>query len=450
MIAQILNNEFLLGAAENTRLGLKKTLEDRERRVEAAESPLSELGTEELQEVMVELDRAVRDAEANDTGDPQSTTIWMPREPILAIIQSELTRLAEERPKAIETEPEGPASRRIADENTETREDGRRAFGAFEVTRPKILSDPRWLWSGVVIAWNAFKKKAEFGGLPERPVAIADDAQILLVGDWGSGLPRARAVAHQMRLTLDAGKAARREQHVIHLGDVYYTGSKREYEEHFLANWPVQTGEDIASYTLCGNHDMYSGGHAYYATALADPRFARQAGKSVFALANGSWQILALDSSYQDQHLHGAQPAWIGQQLEAADRRRTMLLSHHQLWSAYENAGDGLRPDVTQMLAAGKIDAWLWAHEHRCLTYGPRENLAFSGCVGHGGIPEYLIAREGDPYPPGLRYDYRAKHGTGIEPWNTFGFAVLELEGPNITIRYIDEDGRNHHEETLP
>ena len=450
MIAQIVNDEFLLSAAEDTRLGLKSTLESRARRGERDDSPLADIPTGEIKEVIAKLDRAVANEEARDDAGPQDTAMWMPREPILAIVQTELSRFAAARPDALIADPDGPVPQRIAYGQAQIGVEGRRAFGAYEVTRPKILSDPRWLWSGVVIAWNAFKAKAPFGGLPEQPVPIAEDARLLLVGDWGSGLPRAQAVAHQMREVLDAGKAEGREQHVIHLGDVYYTGAKHEYEQNFLAHWPVRTDEGIASYTLCGNHDMYSGGHAYYATALADPRFAHQGRKSVFALANSSWQLLGLDSSYEDRSLHGDQPAWIRRQLDAADGRRTMLLSHHQLWSAYENAGEKLRPDVEGMLVAGQIDAWLWAHEHRCLTYEPRENLPFSGCIGHGGIPEYLIAREGDPYPPGLRYDYRAKHGTGIEPWNTFGFAVLELDGPNATLRYIDENGRHHHEEILP
>ena len=48
---------------------------------------------------------------------------------------------------------------------------------------------------------------------------------------------------------------------------------------------------------------MYRGGHDFYATALADPRFHRQAGKSVFALRNNNWQFLGLDTAYEDKQL---------------------------------------------------------------------------------------------------------------------------------------------------
>jgi hypothetical protein len=343
----------------------------------------------------------------------------------------------------------GIARRRFADDPGGLTDDGRRAWGKFEVTRPKILSDPRWVWSGVVIAWHRFKRKADFGGLPDDPVAIADDARVLLVGDWGSGLDRAQAVATQMRAVLDQGIAEGREQHVVHLGDVYYTGAQKEYEENFLPYWPVQPGEDIGSFNLAGNHDMYRGGHAYYGVALADARFGRQQDKSVFALRSPSWQLLGLDTAYEDKLLSNGQPGWIKQQLDAAPGVRTALLSHHQLWSAYEPAGDELRPDIEDVLATGRIDAWFWAHEHRCLTYEPRDGIKLASCVGHGGIPEYLIAPEGEPYPPGLKYDYREMHGNGPEPWNTFGFAVLELDGDTMNVRYIDEWGNQHHSEAL-
>ena len=43
--------------------------------------------------------------------------------------------------------------------------------------------------------------------------------------------------------------------------------------------WPVtadQAGAGVTSWSLNGNHDMYSGGFGYFQTLLADPRFAAQ------------------------------------------------------------------------------------------------------------------------------------------------------------------------------
>jgi hypothetical protein len=449
MIAQFLNDEFLLGAANDTRRELKEVVERRERRAAGDQGPLAEVSDEEIREVVDELARAVSRLDETAGTDPKDSWMCMPREPILAIVQSELTRAAEQSPEAdIVADAEGPTDRRLAGVETDLTE-GRRAFGRFEVTRPKILSDPRWLWSGVVIAWHKFKRKASFGGVPSEAVPIGENARVLLVGDWGSGLERAQAVAAQMRAVLDQGRAEGREQHVVHLGDVYFTGSEDEYRDNFLAHWPVDEGQDVGSFVLAGNHDMYRGGHSYYDTALRDPRFARQEGKSVFALRGPSWQLLGLDTSHEDERLANGQPEWIERQLAVGAGLRTALLSHHQGWSAYEDAGRGLRSDLERVLGSGRVDAWFWAHEHRCLVYEPREGVGFASCVGHGGIPEYLIAREGDPHPEGLKYDYRKKQGDGIEPWNTFGFAVVDLQGRDMTVRYIDEHGDAHHTEEV-
>jgi hypothetical protein len=43
-----------------------------------------------------------------------------------------------------------------------------------------------------------------------------------------------------MRAELDAGIKAGLEQHVIHLGDVYYSGWEFEYRERLLKYWPVK------------------------------------------------------------------------------------------------------------------------------------------------------------------------------------------------------------------
>ena len=450
MLAQLLNQDFLVDAAEDTRTQLNELAGKLERRAPVEIELPEEIGAAELRELSGELRNAV-DQLIGEGGDGKDAWICMPRDPLLSILQSELDAAVEAQAPAgaVESDPESPIDRRLAADPGRRAADGRRAFGKFQVTHPKVLSDPGWVWSGVVIAWHKLKNKAPFGGLPAAPITIGGDARILLMGDWGSGLERAQAVSQRMREVLDEGIAAGREQHVVHLGDVYYTGAEKEYKERFLNYWPVRDGEDIGSYTLVGNHDMYRGGHSYYDTCLADSRFSRQGGKSVFELRSPHWQLLGLDTGYEDAGLHGDQADWIRRQ-RAGGTHRTALLTHHQYFSAYEDAGGKLRPALQPILDEAPVDAWFWAHEHRCLTYEPRDGVQFSSCVGHGGIPEYLIAAEGDPYPAGLRYDYRKRHGSGPEPWNTFGFAVVELAGRAMKVRYIDEHGDEHHEEDLP
>src|SRR5205807_54126 len=86
---------------------------------------------------------------------------------------------------------------------------------------------------GALLTWTgsvpiaALKDRPAFPSSPAPPVPLAADAQLIVVGDWGTGLPGAVAVAHRIREVLDASPW--RQQHVIHLGNVYYSGTRREY-----------------------------------------------------------------------------------------------------------------------------------------------------------------------------------------------------------------------------
>jgi len=471
MIAQLLNREFLLSELAAAQTGLAQELTMRERR--GRPGPLDEYSDTEIQAI-IDMIAAVADtpeglvgATPMEEGEfdapglrPKDDFGFVPRDPLLSILQTAFEDTVETRePEAITQRPllddrrsgDVPVitDRQLASVRLYRTPDGRRLWKPFEVARPKVLSDPRWVWAGVIILWNRQNNPAPFNATPPAPIPVADNARILLVGDWGSGLPRAQAVARHMRHELDDGIAARREQHVIHLGDVYYTGGEREYRERFLKHWPVAPDEDIGSYSLNGNHDMYQGGHAYFGTCLADARFARQERSSFFALRSTHWQLLGLDTSYEDAGLYGEQAQWALARLDESPDLRTVLLSHHQPFSAYEPGAGVLRQKIAPVLETNRIDAWFWGHEHRCLVYEPHMKIGFSSCVGHGGIPEYLIAREGTPYREPLRYDYRRRYGNGPEPWDTFGFAVLDLDGDAMSIRYIDEHGECHHEERI-
>jgi Calcineurin-like phosphoesterase len=314
---------------------------------------------------------------------------------------------------------------------------GRRRFGRFE------KSDPRWIYSAFAMAWRKFHGRHVFNPRPAPPLEIADNTRLILVGDWGTGIPRARKVAELIGSCLERGRRRGLQQHVVHLGDVYYSGLKVEYEKRFLPYWPVVASDagTIGSWSLCGNHDMYSGGEGYYESLLEDQRFARQEHASFFSLESPHWQILGLDTAWEDHGLKEPQPEWVQSKADESDRK-VLLLSHHPLFSAYEEVGPSLERALEKPLASGRVKAWYWGHEHRCMLFKPHQGVEFGRCVGHGGVPVYMSHRPDDPCPePGL-YEYREYIAAERERWALFGFAVLDLDGPTISVRYIDEFGR--------
>jgi hypothetical protein len=78
---------------------------------------------------------------------------------------------------------------------------------------------------------------------------------------------------------------------------------------------------------------------------------------------------------------------------------RTILLSHHQLFSAFSPIGplddrgkrsatNPLLLKAFQKIAAEKdVAAWFWGHEHTLSIYQPYAGLERGRCVGHGAVP---------------------------------------------------------------
>jgi hypothetical protein len=191
---------------------------------------------------------------------------------------------------------------------------------------------------------------------------------------------------------------------------------------------------------------MYSGGHAYYDFLLKNPRFARQAQSSFFSLENDRWLILGLDTGYEEHDLAGGQAVWLGQRLTAAPGKKGLLLSHHQMFSAYERGGEKLEQKLQPALDDNRIRAWFWGHEHRCAVYEPQRKVQYARCIGHGGVPVYASSSS---LPAGVSYEYQGALDKGFESWALFGFAVLDFDDDRIHVRYINENGEEHFSETL-
>jgi hypothetical protein len=470
MIAQVLNRQWVREQLEEVERYLSSS-----EAVERRRGPLTaaEVGPEDLEEALVHVRQALGRETTESSGQPayeppiaerlgeQAPPLddfsFFSRDPVISNLQAALeeyleqSTVAEERieqAEPLDDRRRGPGDdvavtdRALASLPPGRQLDGRRLFDRFSVT------DIGWVSSAMAMGIRLFRKRHAFHDTPAEPIRIANRARLVLVGDWASGLPRAAKVANEMRKVLDEGKG-NREQHVIHLADTYYAGWQREFEKRFLPYWPVQPDEanEIGSYALNGNHEMYSGGYGYYDYLLKDDRFKRQAGCSYFALVNPHWKILSLDTAWEENSLKDPQPDWVQAQLRDY-QGKVMLLSHHQLFSAYETVGDLLPRKLSDALGRG-INAWFWGHEHRCMLYQPHENVQYGRCIGHGGVPVYMTHQQDDPYPSPAVYEYREYIDKGIEHWALMGFAVLDFEEGSVHVRYIDENGTTHKEETI-
>ncbi len=468
MIAQLLDRAFVmeqmralrdaLAAPEAPRRGAEETVlppADRE-------SALGELSTALAAEERASTGQEGYDLPAaerrGEESAPLDAVAFFSRDPVVSIVQSALEEYFEERrPGDIATaaaaepgrrgeEAERPAvtDRYLLGAEPGADETGRRIGEKFSIT------DPGWVNSKIAEGIRLLRGTHAFRDRPATTVPLGRRARLVLVGDWGSGIPRAVAVAAEMTKAMAEGRADGRDTHVIHLGDVYYSGWKKEVQKRFLAHWPVPHDDapTVGSWSLNANHDMFSGGHGYFDCLLADPRFQRQEGSSFFHLQSDDWDILGLDTGYEDHALKDPQASWAAG-IAGASARRLMLLSHHQLFSAYEGGGPKLEAKLRPLLAAGRVDAWFWGHEHRAITYRPHGGVRYARCIGHGGVPVYMPRTATDPVKAPGAHEFRDAFTRGLERWALFGFAVVDLDGPSAHVRYVDENGRVQREEDL-
>lgn len=289
--------------------------------------------------------------------------------------------------------------------------------------------DPRW----IVVAKE--KAKSWLTGKHDFPThksatdfrfQMKNETTVAVVGDWGGGNAAAQAVAKQI--------AKLKPNHVIHLGDVYYAGTPKEVQERFLKFWPSPDSPG-SSFALNSNHEMYSGGYGYFDYTLK--QFKQPA--SYFSLANDNWRFIGLDTGYDDHDLHDPQAEWLKAQLTPGPK--TILLSHHQLFSAYETTDSSkLRKKVQPML--GKVFGWVWGHEHLAVVYQNNEGIN-AICLGNGCFPYNLPKKK--PAIPVKWIDERQSTDPDYAGGHTF--ALFKIKGPQIEIDFIDYKGQVGHTE---
>lgn len=210
-----------------------------------------------------------------------------------------------------------------------------------------------------------------------------NSAKVAVLGDWGTGMYGAPLCAQTIENDGE-GYPVR-----LHLGDVYYSGNKDEVHDRFLNIWPKKkTGAEIDR-ACNSNHEMYTGGHAYFNNTLST--FNQSA--SYFALENDHWILAGLDTAYKGKDLAGNQVEWLTGLVDRANGRRVLLFSHHQPWSPFDGGNEKVTNKLNNLLSSQKIFGWYWGHEHRCVIYDQHPAWKLYGrCIGHGGYAYFRDA----------------------------------------------------------
>jgi hypothetical protein len=304
----------------------------------------------------------------------------------------------------------------------------------------------------------------------ETIITIKSGAKIGLIGDWGTGAGPAQRVLQQLQ--------RQNPDVLVHLGDIYYSGTEGECRTKFQAIIDQvfdRPRNPLPVYTLSGNHDMYCGGVGYYALlrrlnqGLKGPTGqSMDQPASFFCLRaeDQSWQLLAMDTGRNDYSpfsvtdivtfVDPTEQDWLRRRMQEFSGK-TILLSHHQLFSAFSQIGtrgqDGrwnpvnpkLRDTYMALTATNRrIAAWFWGHEHNLCVYQPYAGLQRGRCLGCSAIPVFV---NDTPYQPlaGIDNPPRLIENTTLSnagQFYTHAFAVLTLGSNGIaTADYFEDAG---------
>jgi len=330
--------------------------------------------------------------------------------------------------------------------------------------------DAGWIESVLQRIKAFFTGRAERPPLPEAPDPLPATCKMAVVGDWGTSLYGAP------RFTQWASQVADWDA-VVHLGDTYYAGTSREIMRRLSRPWPVPQSPGTATLSrfLNGNHEMYSGGQAYF-SLLSDFKQAHPQASSGFAMQNDHWLVVGLDTSWhgfrvepamRNGHLDSDQIEWLKRLMAQAGNRRVILMSHHPPFHFTGSENAELTSDLQWLWDLNKVAIWYWGHEHFGAQYNPAP-YGFSGrCLGHGGLPEHRepVVRNAAVSQPihGTACTWRLVStpvggqsvqawvldgpnplvvpGPGADDYAPHGWAVLTLDGPNLVEDWYLADG---------
>ena len=287
---------------------------------------------------------------------------------------------------------------------------------------------------------------------------LPNDGKVAILGDWGTGMDDVKAMLEQVMA--DHAPSA-----IVHLGDIYYSGTADEAQKNFvdIFNEVFGNGARVPVFNIPGNHDYYAFGEGFYNTLrqinpLSQPGVSQEEARtwqqaaSYFCLRteDGLWQLLGMDTSYNDHNplfqnkapsLRSSEITWHQDKLDNFDGR-TILFSHHQFFSANAKISSDPKNYNHALYKVfqpyfDKIAAWFWGHEHNLAAYqNGLLGLAKGRLVGCSAYEEsvhedpYKVNYPSVPYQKIEGKDLRVNREPNTGYFN-HGYAVIDLQRKN-------------------
>lgn len=342
--------------------------------------------------------------------------------------------------------------------------------------------DANWLWAPINYFINkifpssvhAFGENPYSAVIPVQLEEKGDEASITIaiLGDWGSGPYNPDYAGKGPAVTImDQVRDTIKPDFVIHVGDVYYSGTDdripmHEEQENLLDCWKTGLMGDT-SFTMNSNHEMYGGAQGLMGVALDQGTpFGHQNKTSYFGLVYGDWIVVGLDSAYYDPselYMDGylrdtsddPQKKFVDKLLADNPGKKIIALTHHNPITydgasvvANDKAGISLWDGMSKMFGGKQPDYWYYGHLHLNVVYtdlSATKGATKARCVGASAIPN------GDPWgikeqPQNVDYYNHTNLGLGNDLCRN-GFATITLFANGEigeTFYEVDAEGKCH------
>jgi hypothetical protein len=282
------------------------------------------------------------------------------------------------------------------------------------------------------------------------PLDADSTIRIALFSDFGTGEYQSLYVAKALE------KSA--AHYSIHLGDVYYSGTRSEVQKHLESPLaPVCNRSRV--YALNANHEMLSGGFGYFEylerKRSSGAAVEQEQEGSYFCLRSPRYQVVAVDTAYDyktDGQLRDVlQQQWLTERLVEARNADpplvTILLTQHEPFGLGTRDRNVLFDQIeacARREGVWMIDFWFWGDEHYCALFKRKgATVPFVGsCIGNAGHPVDLRkvqaeAARKDPFvePEWVDLEPRFTRLRADDLGNT-GFCVLELRSDGVELVY--------------
>ncbi len=280
--------------------------------------------------------------------------------------------------------------------------------------------------------WMLLKKGAMLPGfLREVPPLFSvkpenQSIRVLAFGDYGDGSPEQKQVA----ATMASYHRLHPFDFAITLGDNFYSEGMYSPEDPRWETWWSQLYDPlgIQFYASLGNHDW---GHPD--SPAAEILYSRKSPSwrmpaPYYTFTAGPVQFFALDTD----EISEAQRIWLREELDRSGSAWKVVYAHHPIYSAGRHEeNERLISDLLPILR-NRADVYLAGHDHDLQHLQAEAGVHFF-VAGGGGAS----IRPTNPDPRTLF----AK--------SSFGFAVLEADAGQLTVKFVDTNLDQLYEFTL-